>query len=89
MKSLIIPVLLCFLAASCYAQNIGIGTSSPHPSAILHVDAVDKGILMPRLTIAQMTAISTPAEGLMVFATEAGVPYIYSGGQWKDFSCLR
>jgi hypothetical protein len=51
-------------------NNVGIGTNSPHPSAILEVQSTDKGILVPRLTTAQRTAIASPAIGLLVFDTD-------------------
>ncbi len=51
------------------AQNIGIGTTSPHANALLDITSSNKGILIPRLTNAQMTAITGP-EGLLVYNTD-------------------
>jgi hypothetical protein len=52
-------------------QNVGIGTLTPNPKAILEMVANDKGLLIPRLTNAQMLAIATsPTEdGLLVYNT--------------------
>ena len=40
---------------------MGIGTASPEPSSVLHLDATDKGFLIPRLTTPQRAAIAGPA----------------------------
>ena len=52
-------------------------------SAVLDVTSTDKGILIPRMTQAQRDAISSPAEGLMVYQTDgtAGF-YYYNGTAW-------
>lgn len=68
--------LLFFLssAAMVLAQNnVGIGTITPHSSAILDLEATDKGLLLPRLTsdnrknIGSSSTQSDPEEGLMVY----------------------
>ncbi|MCF7561097.1 hypothetical protein L3X39_10660 [Sabulilitoribacter multivorans] len=50
--------------------QVGIGTTNPDPSSILHVESTDKGVLIPRLTTLQIAAITNPAHGLMVFNTD-------------------
>lgn len=62
--------------------QIGIGTSTPGASAQLEIASTNKGVLFPRMTNAQMLAISTPANGLQVFNTTANCMYYYSGSQW-------
>ena len=51
------------------AQNVGIGTLSPDISALLELKSTAKGILIPRVTTAQMNTIANPAKGLMVLDT--------------------
>lgn len=51
-----------------YAQ-VGIGTTTPDPSSVLDVVSTDSGLLIPRMTTAQRTAIVTPADGLQVYDT--------------------
>ncbi len=65
--------LLIFLiiSLSSYAQ-VGIGTTNPDDSSILDIESTDKGILIPRLTTAQINAIVDPANGLMVYNTDIG-----------------
>lgn len=75
--------LLLVFSTSIYAQ-VGIGTSSPDASSALEVASTDKGFLMPRMTTAQREAISTPAEGLMVFDTETSSQWTYTGGAWAE-----
>ena len=61
------------------------GTSVNNASAILEVVATDKGVLLPRMTNAQRTAIAggTPPVGLIVYSTDAteGL-YIYKSTGW-------
>jgi hypothetical protein len=64
------------------AQNVGINTTTPDASAALDITATDKGMLVPRLTTTQRTAISSPAIGLLVFDTTLGQFYFYSGSAW-------
>ncbi|MEQ1734024.1 MAG: hypothetical protein ABL940_10140 [Bacteroidia bacterium] len=49
--------------------NVGIGTTTPNPKAILELQATDKGLLVPRLTLAERNAIVTPPNGLLVYNT--------------------
>jgi hypothetical protein len=60
-----------------------IGNSSPVASAALEVDSTTQGFLPPRMTSAQMQAISSPAVGLVVFATNIapnGKLCVYTSG---------
>lgn len=61
-------VLLTYIPMNTSAQ-VGIGTTSPDPSAKLHVDATTQGFLPPRMTTTQRNAIATPADGLIIFNT--------------------
>ncbi|HNS47172.1 MAG TPA: fibrobacter succinogenes major paralogous domain-containing protein [Bacteroidales bacterium] len=63
--------------------RIGIGATSPHPSAKLEVNSTDKGFLPPRMTKNQRTAIASPAAGLLVFQTDVSSGYYYyTGTNW-------
>ncbi|MFM9910891.1 MAG: hypothetical protein ACKVOW_16240 [Chitinophagaceae bacterium] len=68
----------------CLAQAVGIGTNAPHPSAQLDVTSTNKGLLIPRLTLAQRGAIASPVLGLLIYQTD-GVPgyYSYNGSFWS------
>lgn len=56
--------------------------SAPNASAMLDVKSTAKGLLAPRMTTAQRTAISSPAEGLLVYDTSLGAFYYYRSGTW-------
>ena len=64
--------------------RVGIGTATPDASSILDLTSTTQGFLPPRMTAAQRTAISTPANGLMVYDTDAGRYKAYQGGSWND-----
>ncbi|HEY4800354.1 MAG TPA: hypothetical protein VII99_14835 [Bacteroidia bacterium] len=71
---------LCILQAFGQTNNVGIGTLSPAPSAVLDLSppANDKGLLVPRLTSAQRTAINAPANGLLVYDTNFNCLFYFS-----------
>jgi len=64
-------------------------TTNVAASAILQADSITKGFLAPRMTAAQRTAISTPAQGLIVYDTGSateGLWYYNSGSNpgWQE-----
>jgi hypothetical protein len=69
------------------AQRIGIGTASPHASAMLDVASTTRGLLVPRMTTSQRTAIASPAAGLLVYQTDGLTGfYFYNGTLWNQIS---
>lgn len=66
--------------------NVGIGTPTPAASAKLDVSSTTQGFLPPRLTKAQRNAISSPAEGLMIYQTADKRIEWYNGSNWVTFS---
>lgn len=85
-------VVLLLLATCTFAQT-GIGTSTPHASAKLHVSATDKGFLPPRVTLTTATDVTTipnPAEGLLVYnlgsvGLQAGY-YYWNNANWATIA---
>ena len=72
----------CLLAgySNLWAQNnVGIGTATPAASAILDLTDTQRGLLVPRLTTAQRTAIAAPANGLMVYDITVDCIFYYNG----------
>ena len=67
-------ITLLLFSATCGMSigqdNVGIGTNTPAPSAVLELQANNKGMLVPRLTTAQRTAIAAPANSLLVYDTD-------------------
>ncbi len=64
----------CFLFFVLITTNmfsqVGIGTVNPDASSVLDVSSTTQGLLTPRMTTAQRTAIVSPANGLMVYDTD-------------------
>ncbi len=63
--------------------QVGINTTSPDASAALDIVSTDTGLLIPRMTEAQRTAISSPATGLLVYQTNNASGFWYfDGSSW-------
>jgi len=84
MKKILCSLIFISCSVFSYSQNIGIGTTTPHASAALEIQDSSKGILIPRMTMSQRTAIQNPAEGLMVYQTDSTKGFWYwDGGKWR------
>ena len=64
------------------AGDVGIGTTTPQ--AKLDVTSTTDGVLLPRLTHAQMYGISSPPAGLMVYNTTFNKLCVYNGTNWQS-----
>jgi trimeric autotransporter adhesin len=67
-----------------FAQSVGIGTQTPHASAMLDVRSTNKGLLIPRVTEVQKEAIANPATGLLVWQTDGTPGFYYNNGTPQD-----
>jgi hypothetical protein len=86
-----LSTLLIILAASFSVNaQVGIGISSPDPSAILHINSTSKGMLTPRMTAAQRLGIEAPAKGMIVFQTDGHSGFYFNTGtpQVPDWAML-
>jgi hypothetical protein len=81
----VLMVALVFIATQSDAQvAINTDNSAPHASAMLDVKSTSSGVLMPRMTSAQRTAIASPAAGLVVYQTNGDIGYYYhDGSAWQ------
>jgi cysteine-rich repeat protein len=57
-----------------------------NPSSMLDVKSDSKGVLIPRLTTAQRTAIVSPAIGLIAFDINTKSFWYYKTGGWSEIS---
>ena len=75
-------ILLLLCPVLSFGQ-VGIGTTTPHPKALLDLSSTSKGLLIPRMTSAQRLAMTlTSADlGMMVFQTDVppSAPYTPAG----------
>lgn len=83
MKSIAVLAVLClFVSGGVFAQAVAINASgaSASASAILDVSSTTKGLLVPRMTLAQRGAIATPATGLEIYQTDGASGFWYYDG---------
>lgn len=85
MKHILLTSALLFLLGSTYAQNVGIGTTTPDSSAKIDITSDSSGMLIPRMTDIQRNAINSPATGLLVFVTTDSTFYFFDGAAWTTF----
>ena len=65
-----------------FAQNnMGIGTLTPNPSALLDLKASNKGLLIPR--IVDTNNIVSPATGLLIYLVPTNNFYYFNGTYWN------
>lgn len=67
--------------------TLGVGTATPNASSLVEMVSTSSGLLIPRMTTAQINAISSPAQGLMAYSTDENVLYYYDndfGAWWCD-----
>lgn len=81
-----ISIILIFLTTSVFAQqsNMGVGTLSPDPSALLELRANNMGFLVPRMNTVEKLAITSPATGLLVYDTSTSSFWYFDGTQWVE-----
>ncbi len=79
--------LISVSALNTFAQ-VAINTDGARPdtSAMLDIKSTAKGLLIPRVTIAERNAIQSPAVGLQVFCTTDSSFYYYAGSTWQKLT---
>jgi len=78
-------VICCAVAQHVFPQSVAINNNgnAAHPSAILDVSSTAKGVLVPRMTMAQRDAIVSPANSLLIYQNDSDSGfYYYSGSIW-------
>lgn len=86
--SLLFIALFFIKAYSQQPQNVSINSTGnlPDPSSMLDISSTDKGLLIPRMTTSQRTAIASPAKGLLVFDNDLNEFWYYNGIAWTAFA---
>ena len=87
MRHTIISILsFLFPTTSIFAQ-VGIGTTDPNASSILDITSTTAGVLVPRMTAAQKTAISLPVASLLIYQTDGAEGFwFFDGNVWQLIS---
>jgi len=90
MKKSFLLLKTVFIFTIAYAQQgVAINTDGTNPdnSAMLDIKSTVKGILIPRLTALQKSAIATPAAGLLIYQTDGTAGFYYfNGSAWSPLS---
>ena len=82
-------IFLLMATEAIHAQSAAINTdgSSAVASAALDIKSTTKGLLIPRMLASERILIGTPAEGLLVYQTDAPAGfYFYKAGVWTSIS---
>lgn len=97
MRSIIVVIFLItyfFSLKTNAQQNIGIGTSNPHSSAVLDVRSTNKGLLLPRVSLindSDVVTISSPLKSLIIYNTNTLLAdgegyYFWNGNKWNKLA---
>jgi hypothetical protein len=86
LSKLLYSIVLVATGYTASAQ-VGIGTSSPDPSAQLDIVSSEKGILIPRVTLTNRPGSVgkvDPVEGLIIYQTDVDPGFYYfDGSNWE------
>ena len=94
-RKFLATVFLFFLSLQLKSQNnVGIGTVNPEASAMLDITATDRGILIPRVSLTNITSsvpVNLAVPGLLIWNTNASVTggtgigfYYWDGAKWQS-----
>lgn len=83
-----------FFSADVFAQSgsVGIGTETPNDKTVLDIVSDSKGLLIPRLTLAQRDVLQAPGSsntainGLLIYNVTAQRFNFWLDNQWYDIS---
>lgn len=79
----IVGILIWIMSFPLNAQ-VGIGTTTPSPTAALDVTSTTAGFLPPRMTTAQRDAIVSPAVGLFIYNITINCMEWWTGTFWYN-----
>lgn len=92
---IVLSTINAFGADSWFPEGIQVKTGSTigakqsaNSKAMLDVISTTKGVLLPRMTTAQRTAITSVPEGLLVYDTDLHAQFKYDGTAWRRLATL-
>jgi len=83
LKSLLLIIML--VTTVNISAQVAIGHTNPSSASMLDIQSTSKGVLIPRMTTAQRTAI-VGVEGLLVFDSTSQSFWYYSGSSWVELA---
>jgi hypothetical protein len=84
----LLHALLCL--SNFASAQVGIGTTTPDPSAQLDIVGAQKGLLIPRMNLSNRTGIALPATGLMIYQTDNDPGFYYfNGTAWSKVGAVK
>lgn len=98
MKQLLLLAIASFFITLGIQAQVGIGTTTPDASSVLDIHATDKGVLIPRVSLADVSdtmldGTNTAATGLLIYNTNAATTggtgegyYYFNGSVWEQLA---
>lgn len=84
----ILIALMMVIFAQSYAQ-VGINTTTPHPSAALEVYSDTSGLLIPRIDRTSRIMMKNPADGLLVYDTNDSIYFYCINKKWYALNPVK
>ncbi len=84
MKTLLLSLCFFLFFSDSFSQSVGIGTTSPSPTALLDLSSSNKGLLPPRLSTTERDAIQTPVAGLVIYNSSINKLQYFNGTTWSN-----
>lgn len=84
LRSLLLGIVL-LMGQHLLGQSILFNSSggTPDASSLMELRSTEKGFLVPRMQASERLAISSPAQGLLVFQTDGTIGfYFHNGSDW-------
>src|SRR4029078_11642510 len=91
MKKYLLLLACSWISILEITAQVGIGTTNPHPNAILDIKGINKGLLIPRGDVAMRNALNAnTAKGLLMYDTTANLIWLHIGNGsasgWQSLS---
>ncbi len=76
------------LIVNAQSNNVGVGTTTPDASSIMHIASNTRGLLIPTMNTIQRDNIPNPHDGLLVYDTDYHQFWYFSEdiNDWKQAS---
>jgi hypothetical protein len=80
MKTLNLVFVACLALPAGAQIAINNTANPPHSSAMLDITSTNRGLLAPRMTMAERNSIASPATGLLIYQTDNVTGFYYNAG---------